>query len=54
MCGPNPPGELPHEISIKTLDDCLPRYFRYACQCWIHHLKKAEDEFMIITQSMNF
>jgi len=41
MCGLNPPGKLRHEISIKTLNDCLPRHIRYACQYWIHHLKES-------------
>ena len=41
MCSVDPPGKLRHEISIETLDRCLPRHIRYACQYWVHHLKES-------------
>ena len=41
MCGLDSPGKLRHEINIQTLNDCLPRYIRYAYQYWVHHLEKS-------------
>ncbi|KAK3390127.1 hypothetical protein B0H63DRAFT_538288 [Podospora didyma] len=43
ICGLQVPGKLRSEVDQQTIDDTLPPEAQYACQYWVHHVKKSKS-----------
>jgi hypothetical protein len=41
ICGLEYPGKLRSEISINSVNTCVPAELRYACHHWVDHLRRS-------------
>ena len=43
ICGLASEGASRSEVSLETINQCLPSELQYACRYWVHHLVQSKD-----------